>query len=116
MWPGEWAERKLLGKTNDQPADIGKVVGAFASSAFVHAFSVRGVLKGDWSLAVGEAWFFWLNGVAVVIEGVVVALVRARRRRMGMKHGEGMWYDAWIGRVWWSGVLLWTGRNFARGW
>ncbi|KPI43211.1 uncharacterized protein AB675_6861 [Cyphellophora attinorum] len=114
VWPGEWVERKLLGKGEDQSADIGKVIGAFASSAFVHAFSVRGVLNGEWRLAAGEARFFGLNGIAIVVEGVAIALVRKIRRRHGIE--KGMWYDAWIGRVWWIGVLLWTGRNFARGW
>ncbi|KAH0843986.1 hypothetical protein FOPE_09131 [Fonsecaea pedrosoi] len=71
--PGGWVERQLLKKGPDSPADIGKVIGAFLSSACVHAFSVRGVLAGDWSMAVGEAKFFALNGVAVALEGVVVS-------------------------------------------
>ncbi|KAI1387356.1 uncharacterized protein F4822DRAFT_406198 [Hypoxylon trugodes] len=67
IWPGEWVERKLTGKRSDEPADVGKVLGGFLSSAFVHSFSVRGVLGGDWSSAAGEAKFFALNGLAVVI-------------------------------------------------
>ncbi|ETN37749.1 uncharacterized protein HMPREF1541_07372 [Cyphellophora europaea CBS 101466] len=114
VWPGEWLERKLLGKRADQPADIGKVLGGFGSSAFVHAFSVRGVLEGNWFMAAGEAKFFALNGVAVVVEGIVVRVVRAVRTQRGWP--SEMWYDAWFGRVWWIAVLLGTGRNFARGW
>lgn len=112
--PGEWLERKLTGKRDDQPADVGKVLGGFGSSAFVHAFSVRCVLAGDWSLATGEAKFFTLNGVAVIMEGVVVRSVRAVRKRQGWERR--MWYDDWIGRAWWIGVLLGSGRWFARGW
>jgi len=114
VWPGEWLERKLLGKRADQPADVGKVIGAFGSSALVHAFSVRGVLAGRWSDAAGEMRFFLLNGVAVVVEGVVQQLVKMGRRKMGWR--EKMWYDAWIGRVWWMGAVIWSGREFARGW
>ncbi|OAL32914.1 hypothetical protein AYO20_07705 [Fonsecaea nubica] len=114
IWPGERVERRLLKKGPDSPADIGKVIGAFLSSACVHAFSVRGVLAGDWSMAVGEAKFFALNGVAVVLEGVVVWAVRRARKRNGRP--SQVWYDPVVGRVWWIAVLLWTGRNFARGW
>ena len=114
VWPGEWAERKLTGKSVDQPVDIGKVVGGFLSSAFVHAFSVRGVLAGDWSMAAGEAKFFALNGLAVVFEGIVQYGVKQARKKNGWR--ERQCYDAWIGRAWWIGVLLATGRNFARGW
>ena len=114
VWPGEWLERKLTGKTDEQPADIGKVLGAFASSALVHSFSVRGVLGGDWTLASGEAKFFLLNGVATVIEGAVIMTVKAVRKRNEWQ--ATLWYDAWIRRLWWISALLWTGRNFARGW
>ena len=114
VWPGEWIERKLTGKTPDQPADIGKVLGGFGSSAFVHSFAVRGVLAGDWTSATGEAKFFALNGLAVVVEGLARRVVRSSRRNRGNQ--EKMWYDAWIGRAWWITVLLWTGRQFARGW
>ncbi|KAI0887928.1 uncharacterized protein GGS22DRAFT_197855 [Annulohypoxylon maeteangense] len=114
VWPGEWVERKLCGKGDGEPADVGKVVGGFLVSAVVHAFSVRGVLGGEWREAVGEAWFFGLNGGAVVFEGVVRGVVRRRRRERGV---EGrVWYDGWIGRGWWIMVLLGLGRNFARGW
>lgn len=114
VWPGEWVERKLTGKKPNEPADVGKVIGAFLSSAFVHSFAGRGVLGGDWNKASGEAKFFALNGIAVVIEGTVKAIVLAHRKRKGQpKH---MFYDGWIGRLWWISVLLFSGRNFARGW
>lgn len=114
VWPGEWVERKLLGKSPHQRADVGKVLGGFLSSAFVHSFSVRGVLAGNWSDATGEAKFFALNGVAVIFEEVVKRLVKRWRKSRGLR--ESQWYDSWIGRVWWIAVLLTTGRNFARGW
>ncbi|KIW21639.1 hypothetical protein PV08_02219 [Exophiala spinifera] len=114
VWPGEWIERKLSGKSVQQSADAGKVIGAFLSSAFVHSFAVRGVLAGDWVMATGEAKFFTLNGIAVVIEGAVVRAVKKRRQLRGTP-GR-MWYDPIVGRVWWVTVILWTGRSFARGW
>lgn len=114
VWPGEWLERTLLGKHKAAPADAGKVIGAFLSSAFVHAFSVRGVLAGRWSDAAGEMRFFLLNGIAVVMEGFVQKTVKMTRRKMGWR--ESMRYDAWIGRVWWIVVVVWSGREFARGW
>ncbi|KAI1442226.1 hypothetical protein F5Y02DRAFT_397163 [Annulohypoxylon stygium] len=114
VWPGEWVERKLIGKKDGEPADVGKVLGGFLASAFVHSFSVRGVLGGEWASAAGEARFFALNGVAVVIEEAVRRAVRSGRKRRGVQ--ERMWYDGWVGRLWWIAVLLGTGRNFARGW
>ncbi|OTB14544.1 hypothetical protein K445DRAFT_376875 [Daldinia sp. EC12] len=114
VWPGEWVERKLLGKRDNEPADVGKVLGGFLSSAFVHSFSVRGVLGGDWNSAAGEAKFFALNGLAVVVEGAISRAVRNARKERGYK--EVLWYDGLIGRVWWLAVLLGSGRNFARGW
>ncbi|KAI1777024.1 hypothetical protein F4818DRAFT_408859 [Hypoxylon cercidicola] len=114
VWPGEWAERRLTGKGAHEPADVGKVLGGFLSSAFVHAFSVRGVLGGDWSSAAGEAKFFALNGLAVVVEGAVARAVRNSRKKRG--GSERMWYDGWVGRVWWIAVVLGSGRNFTRGW
>ncbi|XXG96007.1 hypothetical protein Hte_002284 [Hypoxylon texense] len=114
VWPGEWAERRLTGKGAGEPADVGKVLGGFLASAFVHAFSVRGVLGGDWNSAAGEAKFFALNGLAVVLESAVARAVRRSRKRRG--YGERMWYDGWIGRIWWIMVVLGSGRNFARGW
>ncbi|SMQ49526.1 unnamed protein product [Zymoseptoria tritici ST99CH_3D7] len=68
VWPGEWVERKLTGKSPDQPADVGKVLGGFLSSAVVHSFSVRGTLAGSWTDAAGEAKFFALNGIAILVE------------------------------------------------
>ncbi|OTB09647.1 hypothetical protein M426DRAFT_316186 [Hypoxylon sp. CI-4A] len=114
VWPGERIERMLTGKSGDAPADVGKVLGGFFSSAVVHSLSARGVLGGDWSSAAGEAKFFFLNGIAVVAEGAVVRAVRSRRKKSGLDGG--MWYDGWIGRIWWLVVLLGSGRNFARGW
>lgn len=114
VWPGEWVERNILGKPVDASADVGKVIGAFVSSAFVHAFSVRGVLAGRWTDAAGEMRFFMLNGVAVVLEGIVQRVCKGVRRRMGWQ--EAQWYDAWIGRVWWVLAVVWSGREFARGW
>ena len=114
VWPGEWLERTLTGKTRDQRADVGKVLGGFLSSAFVHSFAVRSVLGGDWRLASGEGKFFLLNGLAVILEeGFRKNLQKYRRNRYHEPH---FWYDEWIGRVWWIFVLLFTGRNFARGW
>nr|POF17663.1 o-mevalon transferase yani [Quercus suber] len=114
VWPGEWVERTLTGKRSDQPADIGKVIGGFVSSAFVHSFSVRSVLGGDWTRARGEGIFFLSNGLAILLEEAVVRFVLSRRKQVGQPLQ--MWYDSWIGRAWWVGVLLFSGRNFARGW
>lgn len=114
VWPGQWIERKLTQKKEDEPADMGKVLGGFLSSAFVHSFSVRGVLGGNWSDAFGEARFFALNGLAVIVEEVAIRSIRRWRRHHAKPYH--MWYDQCVGRVWWVGVVLWTGRNFARGW
>ena len=114
VWPGEWIERKITGKSPAEPADVGKVLGGFLPSAFVHCFSVRGVLGGDWGSATGEAKFFAINGFAVVFEGVMVRLIRQWRKRRGCP--DRCWYDGYVGRTWWLTVLLGTGRNFARGW
>lgn len=122
VWPGEWLERKLTGKSDDDEADVGKVLGGFVSSAFVHSFAAHTVM-GGWDGAFGEAWFFAGNGVAVVVEeGVRMAAIRYRRQKR-RRGGDGKdepglerWYDGVIGRFWWVCVLLYTGRNFARGW
>ncbi|KEQ64389.1 uncharacterized protein M437DRAFT_74208 [Aureobasidium melanogenum CBS 110374] len=114
VWPGEWLERKLTGKRSDEPADVGKVLGGFISSAFVHSFAVRSVLGGKWSRALGEAKFFAANGFAVVVEEAVRRKVMAWRKKRNLPLE--MWYDAYIGRVWWIAFLLFSGRNFARGW
>ncbi|SMY23218.1 unnamed protein product [Zymoseptoria tritici ST99CH_1A5] len=114
VWPGEWVERKLTGKSPDQPADVGKVLGGFLSSAVVHSFSVRGTLAGSWTDAAGEAKFFALNGIAIPVEELIIRAVRRSRKSRQQK--EKMWYDGIIGRVWWISLLLTTGRNFARGW
>lgn len=126
VWPGEWIERKLTQKGPDEDADVGKVLGVFVSSAFVHSFAAHTVM-GGWNGAFGEAWFFAGNGLAVVVEeGVKTAVLRQRRKQQrGGIHGEDKvnekevldrWYDRIVGRIWWISVLLYTGRNFARGW
>ncbi|KAF2157553.1 hypothetical protein K461DRAFT_220399 [Myriangium duriaei CBS 260.36] len=114
VWPGEWVERKLTGKTSKQRADVGKVLGGFLSSAFCHSFAVRGVLGGEWGRATGEAKFFAVNGVAVIFEEFVKRQIMAQRKKASQPLE--MWYDEVIGRIWWITVLLFSGRNFARGW
>ena len=71
-------------------------------------------MGGKWSEASGEAWFFALNGVAVVVEVAIQRAVKSYRKSHGVP--TEIWYDGWIGRIWWISVLLFTGRNFARGW
>lgn len=114
VWPGEYLERKITGKRSDERADIGKVLGGFLSSAFVHSFAVRSVLGGDWSKATGEAKFFAVNGFAVVFEEGIKRAVRSWRKQR--EWPAEMWYDAFIGRIWWIVTLLFSGRQFARGW
>lgn len=122
IWPGEWMERKLRGKgrkvgkeeEENVRADVGKVLGAFVSSGFCHSFAVRGVLGGDWWLARGEMVFFAINGLAVVVEeGVKRVVVRWRK---GRGQAVDQWWDGMVGRLWWTCVLLVSGRSFARGW
>ena len=127
VWPGEWLERKLIGRKPGEEADVGKVLGGFVSSAFVHSFAAHTVM-GGWNGAFGEAWFFAGNGLAVVIEEGVEMVVLRHRRNQKQQEKKGMggegdkgkslerWYDGIVGRVWWMCVLLYTGRNFARGW
>lgn len=122
VWPGEWVERKLLGKGGGEEADTGKVLGGFVSSAIVHGLAGRTVAGGTGG-ALGEAWFFGGCGGAVVLEeGVKRLVVSMRRRKKGKRNGDvereelSRWYDDAVGRVWWVCVLLYTGRNFARGW
>jgi len=121
VWPGEWVERRFTGKGPDEDADVGKVLGGFVSSAFVHSFAAHTVM-GGWDGAYGEAWFFVGNGLAVVAEEGVKRLV-VRQRKLGVSKLRGgssdsreRRYDGVVGRVWWVCVLLYTGRNFARGW
>ncbi|KAL8727967.1 MAG: hypothetical protein Q9166_005732 [cf. Caloplaca sp. 2 TL-2023] len=122
VWPGEWVERKLMGKSSDQPADVGKVLGGFVSSAFVHSFAAYTVAGGILGDALGEAEFFAGCGVAVVAEEIMKRLVLRHRRRIkhvsGDERIEGLdaWYDGIIGRLWWASILLYNGRHFARGW
>lgn len=116
IWPGEWIERRIMGKRDDERADLGKVLGGFVSSAFCHSFAVRGVLGGSWWLARGEAVFFVINGLAVVVEEGVKRVVLQWRQRRGGGQDVASWWDGWVGRIWWVGVLLISGRSFARGW
>lgn len=122
VWPGEWIERKLTGKRSDMSADVGKVLGGFLSSAFVHSFASWTVHKGCIDDATGEAKFFTGCGIAVILEELVKRFVmnyRRGRTANGNKvkgHGLERWYDGVVGRIWWSSVLLYMGRNFARGW
>ena len=123
VWPGEWIERKIMGRGKQQPADVGKVVGAFMSSAFVHSFASWTVQGGVVRDALGEARFFAGCGVAVVVEEVIKRIVTRKRGQLKKQEdqkGQGLgltrWYDGVIGRIWWVCILLYTGRNFARGW
>ncbi|KAG8534140.1 uncharacterized protein KY384_000984 [Bacidia gigantensis] len=97
VWPGEWVERKLLGKGEEQAADVGKVLGAFVSSGFVHSFAGYTVVPGGWRNASGEAWFFTENGVAVIVEEAVRRAVLHWRKRRGNESGEakGKELDRW---------------------
>ena len=122
VWPGEFIERKLTGKRPNQPADVGKVLGGFVCSAFVHSFAAYTVVGGHLGDALGEMKFFAGCGVAVVVEEIVERLVLMQRRKQKQlqaneeKEDLRRWYDGIIGRIWWVNVLLRTGRNFARGW
>lgn len=71
-------------------------------------------MAGSWTDAAGEAKFFALNGIAILVEELIIRAVRRSRKSRQQK--EKMWYDGIIGRVWWISLLLTTGRNFARGW
>lgn len=122
VWPGEWIERKLTNKGPEQPADVGKVLGGFVSSAFVHSFAAYTVVGGVLGDALGETEFFTGCGIAVIAEEIVKRLALRHRRRNRQASGEDRskgldrWYDSAIGRVWWISVLLYNGRHFARGW
>ncbi|KAL8996579.1 MAG: hypothetical protein Q9169_003918 [Polycauliona sp. 2 TL-2023] len=122
VWPGEWIERKVRGKRADEAADVGKVLGGFMSSAFVHSFAAYTVVGGTVREALGEAEFFAGCGVAVVAEEVVKrSILRLRRRHKHRKSEDqakwaDRWYDGIVGRIWWISVLLYNGRHFARGW
>ncbi|KAL9600578.1 MAG: hypothetical protein Q9219_003124 [cf. Caloplaca sp. 3 TL-2023] len=122
VWPGEWLERRVTDKGSDQPADVGKVLGGFISSAFVHSFAAYTVVGGILGDALGEAEFFTGCGIAVVVEEIAKRLVFSQRRRSKAASGDGAptslyrWYDGIVGRIWWIFVLLYNGRHFARGW
>lgn len=119
-------ERKLTKKGPQDEGDVGKVLGAFVSSAFVHSFAAHTV-TGGWNGALGEAWFFTENGLAIVLEEGLKQAVKRQRRKQTLKSTRpndqasieeslDRWYDGVLGRVWWTSMLLFTGRNFARGW
>ena len=123
VWPGEWIERKITGKSTDEQAEVGKILGAFMSSAFVHSFASWTVHGGVVKDALGETWFFIECGAAVLVEemakrAVVGSRMRQSKQKGGGEHQKGCsrWYDRIIGRIWWISVLLCFGRNFARGW
>ncbi|CAL8576322.1 hypothetical protein XPA_002209 [Xanthoria parietina] len=122
VWPGEWIERKITGKSAGEAADVGKVLGGFVSSAFVHSFAAHTVVGGSVGEALGEAEFFAGCGIAVVAEEIVKrSMQRFRRRHKHNVDGDkancsDRWYDGVVGRVWWIAVLLYNGRHFARGW
>ncbi|KAJ1028600.1 hypothetical protein NDA16_001766 [Ustilago loliicola] len=65
----------------------------------------------------GEFSFFFLNGVAVVVEGAVAKYVEKKRKR---KSTDGkyysMWYDRPVSFAWTLSVLLFTGQAFVEGW
>lgn len=65
----------------------------------------------------GEFSFFFLNGVAVVVEGAVAKFVEKRRKKAS---GDGkyysMWYDRPVSVAWTLSVLLFTGQAFVEGW
>ena len=61
--------------------DTGKVLGAFASSALVHALAGHAVLGGRKWAGEGEFVFFMENGLAVVFEEAVIRAVKTLRRQ-----------------------------------
>ncbi|SPO23236.1 uncharacterized protein UTRI_01914 [Ustilago trichophora] len=65
----------------------------------------------------GEFSFFFLNGVAVVIEGAVARYVVKSRKKSG-SDGKyySMWYDRPVSIAWTLSVLLFTGQAFVEGW
>ncbi|KAL9606753.1 MAG: hypothetical protein Q9179_000109 [Wetmoreana sp. 5 TL-2023] len=99
VWPGEWLERKLTGKGADQPADVGKVLGGFVSSALVHSFAAYTVVGGVLEDALGEAEFFTGCGIAVIVEEIVQRLVLRQRRKYKLASDGGKTLDLgrWIG-------------------
>lgn len=65
----------------------------------------------------GEFSFFFLNGVAVVVEGAIARCVEKHRKKRS-KDGKhySMWYDRPISIAWTLSVLLFTGQAFVEGW
>ena len=64
----------------------------------------------------GEFCFFFLNGVAVVIEGALARHIVKRRKAANHGHMYSMWYDLPIQITWTLAVLLTTGQMFVDGW
>lgn len=65
----------------------------------------------------GEFSFFFLNGVAVVVEGAVSRYVeRYRKQKSSTGEYYTMWYDQYISVAWTLSVLLFTGQAFVEGW
>lgn len=65
----------------------------------------------------GEFSFFFLNGVAVVVEGAVARYVEKRRKsRSADGKWYSMWYDNYVSVAWTLSVLLFTGQAFVEGW
>lgn len=65
----------------------------------------------------GEFSFFFLNGVAVVVEGAVAKYIEKKRKRES-QDGKyySMWYDRPISIAWTLSVLLFSGQAFVEGW
>ena len=59
-------ERKLTSQRSNKPADVGKVLGGFLSSGFVHSFANWIVHKGSTEDGFGEARIFVCCEIAVM--------------------------------------------------
>ncbi|PWN22716.1 hypothetical protein BCV69DRAFT_244645 [Microstroma glucosiphilum] len=69
----------------------------------------------------GEATFFVLNGVAVLVEGAFNLWIRKQRKRKAeakRQNDEELErpYDRYVGLAWAVVVLLWSGEAFVEGW
>ncbi len=65
----------------------------------------------------GEFSFFFLNGVAVVIEGAITKYIeKSRKKNSADGKYYSMWYDRPISVAWTLTVLLFTGQAFVEGW
>ena len=119
VWPGGWIEKS---KGLDKPADVGKVLGGFLSSAFVHGSANLTVHKSNIEAAFGEAEFFTGCEIVVILEELGKRFVmnyRQGRTANGKGftgHGLERLNDGDVGKIWWSSALLYVSRNLARGW